>query len=104
MGGRLRGRANNILAACAPTVLNDLLTRAGAAPIATERDVEGAQLKLNLLLTRLPRLRDGATDPRAAFAGTFHVNEGYDSSMRRMPLCSPGASPTSRRARSTATP
>ncbi|HEX5966940.1 MAG TPA: NAD(P)/FAD-dependent oxidoreductase [Intrasporangium sp.] len=70
-------RADNLLAACAPTALNDLLGRAGAAPIPTERDVEGAQLKVNLLLTRLPRLRDEDTDPRAAFAGTFHVNEGY---------------------------
>jgi len=35
---------------------------------------EGAQLKLNLLLTRLPRLRSGI-DPRTAFAGTFHVRE-----------------------------
>ena len=70
-------RADNLLAACAPTVLNRLLSRAGVAPIPTEQDVEGAQLKLNLLLTRLPRLRDEATDPRTAFAGTFHVNEGY---------------------------
>jgi phytoene dehydrogenase-like protein len=36
---------------------------------------EGAQLKLNLLLSRLPRLRDPSVDPREAFAGTFHVNE-----------------------------
>jgi phytoene dehydrogenase-like protein len=38
---------------------------------------EGAQLKVNLLLARLPRLRDTATDPADAFLGTFHVNEGY---------------------------
>ncbi|MER6571454.1 NAD(P)/FAD-dependent oxidoreductase [Streptomyces sp. NPDC001093] len=38
---------------------------------------EGAQLKVNMLLTRLPRLRDTAVDPREAFAGTFHVAEGY---------------------------
>jgi phytoene dehydrogenase-like protein len=36
---------------------------------------EGAQLKLNLLLSRLPRLREAGVDPREAFAGTFHVNE-----------------------------
>ena len=36
---------------------------------------EGAQVKVNLLLTRLPRLRDTAVAPEAAFAGTFHVNE-----------------------------
>ncbi|MGV9406102.1 phytoene desaturase family protein [Streptomyces sp. NPDC003667] len=38
---------------------------------------EGAQLKVNMLLTRLPRLRDDAVDPREAFAGTFHIAEGY---------------------------
>jgi phytoene dehydrogenase-like protein len=39
--------------------------------------VEGAQLKVNMLLTRLPRLRDRSVDPRAAFAGTFHIAESY---------------------------
>ncbi|MEU2438872.1 NAD(P)/FAD-dependent oxidoreductase [Streptomyces rubradiris] len=38
---------------------------------------EGAQLKVNMLLTRLPRLRDPDADPREAFAGTFHIAEGY---------------------------
>lgn len=38
---------------------------------------EGAQVKVNLLLRRLPRLRDGVLAPAAAFRGTFHVNEGY---------------------------
>ncbi len=36
---------------------------------------EGAQVKVNLLLTRLPRLRDSQVAPEAAFAGTFHINE-----------------------------
>ncbi|MEU1304007.1 phytoene desaturase family protein [Streptomyces shenzhenensis] len=39
---------------------------------------EGAQLKVNMLLKRLPALRDTAVDPREAFAGTFHVAEGYE--------------------------
>ncbi|MCW5252077.1 phytoene desaturase family protein [Streptomyces sp. SHP 1-2] len=38
---------------------------------------EGAQLKVNMLLDRLPALRDPLTDPREAFAGTFHIAEGY---------------------------
>ncbi|MFJ6540776.1 phytoene desaturase family protein [Streptomyces sp. NPDC091385] len=38
---------------------------------------EGAQLKVNMLLKRLPRLRDSTVDPREAFAGTFHIAEGY---------------------------
>ncbi|MYT68906.1 MULTISPECIES: NAD(P)/FAD-dependent oxidoreductase [unclassified Streptomyces] len=38
---------------------------------------EGAQLKVNMLLKRLPRLKDTSVDPHEAFAGTFHVAEGY---------------------------
>ncbi len=30
-----------------------------------------------MVLTRLPRLRDPDADPREAFAGTFHIAEGY---------------------------
>ena len=36
---------------------------------------EGAQVKVNMLLRRLPRLRDDRVAPEAAFAGTFHINE-----------------------------
>ncbi len=36
---------------------------------------EGSQLKVNLLLERLPRLREEAVLPELAFAGTFHANE-----------------------------
>ncbi|GAA1057745.1 oxidoreductase [Agromyces luteolus] len=36
---------------------------------------EGAQVKVNLLLTRLPRLADASVAPEHAFAGTFHINE-----------------------------
>ena len=39
---------------------------------------EGAQVKVNLLLSRLPRLRDSAVDPAAAFGGTFHINETWN--------------------------
>ena len=70
-------RASRVLAACAPAVLNGLLEAAGAEPVPTEASPEGAQLKVNMLLSRLPRLKDPAADPAAAFAGTFHINEGY---------------------------
>jgi phytoene dehydrogenase-like protein len=73
--GSATGRS--IVAGCAPTVLNRLLSASGAGPVDTEADVEGAQLKVNMLLSRLPRLRDASVDPAAAFAGTFHINEGY---------------------------
>lgn len=35
---------------------------------------DGSQIKMNLLLNKLPRLKSGH-DPKAAFAGTFHINE-----------------------------
>jgi len=62
-------RARHVLMGAAPAELDRLL---GAAPAPRP---EGSQLKLNMLLTRLPRLRDGAVAPERAFAGTFHVNE-----------------------------
>ena len=37
---------------------------------------DGSQLKINLLLRRLPHLKSGI-DPHLAFAGTFHVNESF---------------------------
>ena len=62
-----------VVAACAPAVLDRLMgVDDGGGPLP-----EGAQLKVNMLLSRLPRLRDGAVPPEDAFAGTFHVNEGY---------------------------
>ena len=62
----------HLLANIAPVVLARLL----GDPI-PEPAPEGSQLKLNMVLRRLPRLRDTAVAPEDAFAGTFHVNEGY---------------------------
>ncbi|MFI2229145.1 phytoene desaturase family protein [Nocardia testacea] len=39
---------------------------------------EGAQLKINMVLDRLPRLRDPAVAAQDAFAGTFHIAETYE--------------------------
>ena len=82
-----RGR-RHVLANVAPAVLDRLRGRApsGATP-------EGAQLKVNLLLARLPRLRDSAVDPADAFAGTFHVNEGYEQLERAHAQAAAGALP-----------
>lgn len=61
-----------VLAGVAPPVLADLLGEepapAGAA---------GAQVKVNMLVRRLPRLRDAAVTPEQAFTGTLHVNESW---------------------------
>ncbi|GLW93749.1 phytoene desaturase family protein [Actinokineospora globicatena] len=62
--------ARHVLSGVAPAVLDRLLGRPprSSAP--------GAQLKINLLLDRLPRLRSGVR-PEEAFAGTFHLDESY---------------------------
>jgi phytoene dehydrogenase-like protein len=60
-----------VLANVAPYVLDGLL---GESPAAKP---EGAQVKVNLLLSRLPRLKDESVDPTAAFGGTFHINETW---------------------------
>ncbi|UMG91679.1 NAD(P)/FAD-dependent oxidoreductase [Nocardioides sp. TF02-7] len=64
--------AGVVLANVAPWVLRILL----GEPQDDATKPQGAQLKVNLLLDRLPRLRSGV-DPEVAFAGTLHLAEGY---------------------------
>lgn len=59
-----------VLSGVAPATLAQLLGEELGPP------PEGAQLKVNMVLRRLPRVL-GGVDPREAFAGTLHVNEGY---------------------------
>ncbi|OBK75043.1 NAD(P)/FAD-dependent oxidoreductase [Mycobacterium sp. 1274761.0] len=70
-GREHRVHADYILAGVTPAVLAQLV---GAAPPAM---APGAQVKVNLLLRRLPRLRDETVSPEQAFGGTFHINENY---------------------------
>jgi phytoene dehydrogenase-like protein len=71
-GGELRVAGRFVLAGVAPAVLERLRGRGGGSR------PEGAQVKINMVLERLPRLRSGH-DPAIAFAGTFHIDEGYDA-------------------------
>jgi phytoene dehydrogenase-like protein len=59
-----------LLSNAAPGVLAKL--RGKAAP----KSLDGSQMKINILLTRLPKLKSGI-DPKLAFAGTFHANESF---------------------------
>jgi phytoene dehydrogenase-like protein len=70
--GSHRVSARYVLANVAPWVLGILL----GGPEEPESKPQGAQLKINMLLDRLPRLRSGA-DPEMAFAGTLHLAEDY---------------------------
>jgi len=66
--------ARLVLAGVGPAVLDRLLAAGGAATTDAAAP-EGAQVKVNMLLRRLPRLHDTSVSPEAAFAGTFHINE-----------------------------
>lgn len=70
-GQERRARARFILAGVTPTVLAELLGES-PAPL-----VPGAQVKVNMVLRRLPQLRDNGVAPEQAFAGTFHVNQTW---------------------------
>ncbi|GAB3602846.1 phytoene desaturase family protein [Microbacterium aureliae] len=77
---RLRGgerlHARVVLSGVGPAVLDRLLAAGGdSIRDAASPAPEGAQVKVNMLLRRLPRLRDSEVAPEAAFAGTFHINE-----------------------------
>ena len=70
----IRVGGDYVLANVAPYVLEQLVSQGVSTSLETERP-EGAQVKVNLLLKRLPKLRDASVDPVAAFGGTFHINE-----------------------------
>lgn len=82
-----------VLSNVAPWVLRILM----GEPEDLAAKPEGSQLKINMLLTRLPRLRSGV-DPRVAFAGTLHLGEDFgdleaayaDAAAGRLPSRLPG--------------
>ena len=71
---RVRGRF--VLAGVTPVVLAGLLGE--VAPPLTQ----GSQVKVNLMLRRLPRLRDDRVTAEQAFGGTFHINETWTPARR----------------------
>jgi len=73
-GAEVSWVTRTVAAGFAPAVLDRLRGR-DSAPI--DDLAGGAQVKVNMLLSRLPRLRDAHVRPQDAFAGTFHINEGY---------------------------
>ena len=64
-------RGRFVLAGVTPAVLAGLLGEPTSAP------APGAQVKVNMVLRRLPRLRDDSVTPEQAFGGTLHVNETW---------------------------
>ena len=79
----------HVLSNVAPWVLRILLGEG----VDVDTKPVGAQLKINLLLDRLPALRSGA-DPEVAFAGTLHLSEDYTQLQRSYAEAAAGAVPT----------
>ena len=63
-------RSLYVLSNAAPQTLAKLSGKIGP------KSLDGSQMKINILLKRLPKLKSGV-DPHLAFAGTFHANEGF---------------------------
>jgi phytoene dehydrogenase-like protein len=88
-GGPHSVQARHVLSNVAPWVLRILL----GDEAALDRKPAGSQLKINFLLSRLPRLKSGR-DPEEAFAGTFHVAEEYSALERSYRQAAGGKIPT----------
>ena len=80
-----------VLANVAPSTLDSLVSTRPRAAYSTR--VEGAQAKVNLLVSRLPRLRDSSVAPAAAFGGTFHINETWSQLSTAYDSASAGSIP-----------
>jgi phytoene dehydrogenase-like protein len=58
------------------------------------REDEGTAFKINLLLKKLPQLKDKAISTADAFSGTFHVNQGYEQMKQSYDEARAGQVPT----------
>lgn len=87
-GETRRVSASYVAVGVAPTVLERLLPSYRSSA----RRPEGSQMKINMVLARLPRLRSGVA-PEQAFAGTLHVDEGYAHLQRAYEEAAEGALP-----------
>ena len=65
--------AKNILVNASPRVFNRLLSQPWK-PVDTD---EGSVIKMNMLLKRLPKVKAAGVSSEEAFAGSFHIDEGY---------------------------
>ena len=59
-------------------------------PVATD---EGSVIKINMLLKRLPKVRAKDVSAEEAFAGSFHIDEGYEQMMNSYGLAKEGKIP-----------
>jgi phytoene dehydrogenase-like protein len=84
-------KAEYILSNASETVLQRLM---GEPPTAATPQDEGTAFKINMLLARLPKLKDQKVRPEDAFAGTFHINQSYGQMERTFAEAAAGNIPT----------
>jgi phytoene dehydrogenase-like protein len=90
----IRVSANNVLVNASPKSFHRLL---GTKWLPQPSD-EGCVVKINMLLARLPKVKARNVSSREAFAGSFHIDEGYQQMVasyqsavqRRIPDPAPG--------------
>ena len=63
--------AKLVIAGCSPKRLEKI------SGLKSSESRDGSQIKMNMVLRRLPRLKSGL-DPSIAFAGTFHIDESFE--------------------------
>jgi phytoene dehydrogenase-like protein len=80
--------ARYVLVNASPRELDALRGRTSEEP-----GPEGAQVKVNMVLKRLPRLKDSSLTPEAAFGGTFHINETWSQLQKGFEAAESGAIP-----------
>ncbi|MEK9599663.1 MAG: NAD(P)/FAD-dependent oxidoreductase, partial [Pontimonas sp.] len=80
--------ARYVLVNASPRELDALRGRASQEP-----GPEGAQVKVNMVLKRLPHLKDSSLTPEAAFGGTFHINETWSQLQQGFEAAESGAIP-----------
>ncbi len=80
--------ARYVLVNASPRELDALRDRASEEP-----GPEGAQVKVNMVLKRLPHLKDSSLTPEAAFGGTFHINETWSQLQTGFEAAESGAIP-----------
>jgi phytoene dehydrogenase-like protein len=76
-----------------PTLSSPQFSNGNVEPLTTQKVNEGTAFKINMLLEKLPRLKDKNVTPENAFAGTFHIDESYAQMQKTFDEASTGKIP-----------
>ncbi|MCR9063441.1 MAG: NAD(P)/FAD-dependent oxidoreductase [Cytophagales bacterium] len=68
---------NQLLFNAAPQVLDQLVLSKKPQISMGKSARDGTAFKINILLKRLPKLKDPSVSPQDAFCGTFHIHQNY---------------------------